>query len=330
MRTIEIAAHGGPEVLTLVNRADPRAGPAQVLIHNEYIGVNYVDVQHRPGRPYPVELPLVPGIEGAGTVVEVGPDVRGLQPGQRVVHFGHLNGVYAELTAAPAEQVVAVPDAVPLDLAAAVTLQGTTGHVLTRVATHVTDGDTVVVHAAAGGTGSAVTALAAATGARVVAVVSAPTKREHAAAAGASAVVVGSGAGLVAAIRQATGRHGADFVFDAGGRATLDISLDVLGDFGTLVLYGQSSGSGGVLDTVRLSGLSRPQDAASLTVKWVAAGHYLRARADRVRATHAVFKDVTSGVLRPRVAARLPLEQAPGAHRMLQDRTTIGKILLTT
>jgi NADPH2:quinone reductase len=127
MRAIEIAAHGGPEVLRLVRRADPRAGPAQVLIHNEFVGVNYVDVQHRAGRPYPVDSPFVPGTEGAGTVVEVGPGVRGLKRGQRVVHFGHLNGVYAELTAAPAERVVAVPDAVPLELAAAVTVQGTTG-----------------------------------------------------------------------------------------------------------------------------------------------------------------------------------------------------------
>jgi NADPH:quinone reductase len=117
-------------------------------------------------------------------------------------------------------------------------------------------------------------------------------------------------------------------VFDAGGKATLDVSLGALGDFGTLVLYGQTSGSGGMLDTARLSGLSRPGDAASLTVTWVAAGHYLREAADRARATRAVFDDVASGVLRPQVVARLPLERAADAHRMLQDRATVGKILL--
>jgi NADPH:quinone reductase len=328
VKAIEVAVHGGPEVLAVVQRPRPVPGPSEVLVRNEYIGVNYVDLQHRAGSPYPVSLPLVPGTEAAGTVVEVGAEVGDLHPGQRVVHVGHLAGVYAELTAVPAGYVVGVPDGIGLDTAAAVALQGTTAHVLTRVATRVGADDVVVVHAAAGGTGSAVTALAAAAGARVVGVVSTPAKRHYALAAGASTVVTGSGEALAAALREATGDRGASHVFDAGGKATLDVSLGALGDFGTLVLYGQTSGSGGMLDTSRLSGLSRPGDAASLTVTWVAAGHYLREAADRARATRAVFDDVASGVLRPQVVARFPLERAADAHRMLQDRATVGKILL--
>ena len=329
MKAIEIAVHGGPEVLAVVQRPRPVPGPSEVLVRNEYIGVNYVDLQHRAGSPYPVSLPLVPGTEAAGTVVEVGAAVGDFHPGQRVVHVGHLAGVYAELTAVPAEYVVGVPDGIGLDTAAAVALQGTTAHVLTRVATRVGADHVVVVHAAAGGTGSAVTALAAAAGARVVGVVSTPAKRHYALAAGASTVVTGSGEALATALREATGDRGANHVFDAGGEATLDVSLGALGDFGTLVLYGQTSGRGGMLDTARLSGLSRPRDAASLTVTWVAAGHYLRKAADRARATRAVFDDVASGVLRPQVVARFPLESAADAHRMLQDRATVGKILLT-
>jgi NADPH2:quinone reductase len=244
------------------------------------------------------------------------------------VHVGHLAGVYAELTAVPSRYVVGVPDGIDLDTAAAVALQGTTAHVLTRVATRVGADDVVVVHAAAGGTGSAVAALAAAAGARVVGVVSTPAKRHYALAAGASTVVTGSGEALATALREATGDRGASHVFDASGKATLDVSLGALGDFGTLVLYGQTSGSGGMLDTARLSGLSRPGDAASLTVTWVAAGHYSREAADRARATRAAFDDVVSGVLRPQVVARFPLERAADAHRMLQDRATVGKILL--
>lgn len=328
MKAIEVAVHGGPEVLAVVQLPTPVPGPSEVLVRNEYIGVNYVDLQHRAGSPYPVSLPLVPGTEAAGTVVEVGAEVGDCHPGQRVVHVGHLAGVYAELTAVPSRYVVGVPDGIDLDTAAAVALQGTTAHVLTRVATRVGADDVVVVHAAAGGTGSAVAALAAAAGARVVGVVSTPAKRHYALAAGASTVVTGSGEALATALREATGDRGASHVFDAGGKATLDVSLGALGDFGTLVLYGQTSGSGGMLDTARLSGLSRPGDAASLTVTWVAAGHYLREAADRARATRAVFDDVASGVLRPQVVARFPLERAADAHRMLQDRATVGKILL--
>lgn len=329
MIAAEISVHGGPEVLTPVERPAPAAGPAQVVVRNEYIGVNYVDLQHRAGRPYPVRLPLVPGTEAAGTVVEVGAGVRDLAVGQRVVHFGHLAGCYAELTAAPVEHVVAVPDGIGLDAAAASALQGTTAHVLTRVATSVTAGDLVVVHAAAGGTGSAVTALAAAAGAEVVGVVSTEAKRDRARAAGAAAVVVGAGDDVAPAIRRATGGRGAAYVYDAGGRVTLEASLDVLGDFGTLVLYGQSSGSGGMLDTARLSGLSRDGGAGSLTVKWVAASHYLRTRDARGHAVRAVFDDLASGVLRPDITARFPLARAADAHRLMHDRATAGKILLT-
>jgi NADPH2:quinone reductase len=329
VRAIEIAVHGGPDVLTVVSRPDPVAGPGQVLVRNAYVGVNFVDVQHRVGRPYPVELPLVPGTEAAGTVLAVGTGVDGVQAGQRVVHFGHLAGAYAELTAVPAEYVVPVPDDLELDAAVAMALQGSTAHVLTRVANQVGAGDVVVVHSAAGGTGSAVTALAAAAGARVIGVVSTVDKREPALAAGAAYVVVGSDGDLAGQIRETAG-GGADFVFDAGGAATLDLSLDVLGDFGTLVLYGQSSGSGGSLDTARLSGLSRPGDAGSLTVRWVAAGHYLATPSLRRQATDAVFADVAAGVLRPHIAARLPLERAADAHQMLESRSTTGKLLLTT
>ncbi|WP_030440574.1 zinc-binding dehydrogenase [Actinoplanes subtropicus] len=326
MRAIEVHVHGGPDALTPVERDDPMPGPDEVLIRNAYIGVNYVDVQHAAGRPYPTRVPFVPGTEAAGTVVA---GVPGLPAGQRVVHFGHTAGVYAELTAAPRDFVVALPDAVPLDTAAALTLSGTTAHVLTRVATQVGPDRTVVVHAAAGATGWAVSALAAAAGARVVAVVSTPAKREHAATAGPAAVIAGQGPELVAAVRAATGGRGADVVYDAGGAQTLDTSLRLLADFGMLVLYGQSSGTGGQLDVARLSGINYPGDAASTTVKWVAASHYLASGAARAAAAAAVFKDAEAGILQPRVAARYPLADAAAAHRRLVDRTNVGKLLLT-
>jgi NADPH2:quinone reductase len=301
-------------------------GPDEVLIRNKYIGVNYVDLQHTAGRPYPTRVPFLPGTEAAGTVV-IG--VPGLPAGQRVVHFGHMAGGYAELTAAPRDFVVAVPDGMPLDTAAAIALTGTTAHVLTRVATRVEPGHTIVVHAAAGATGWAISALAAAAGARVLAVVSTPAKKEHAASAGPVTVVAGQGPPLVTAVRAASGGRGADIVYDAGGEPTLDTSLHLLADFGTLVLYGQSSGTGGQLDVARLSGINYPGDAASTTVKWVASGHYLASGPARAAAAAAVFADVAAGVLQPRIAARYPLAEAASAHRTLADRNNVGKLLLT-
>lgn len=340
MRAVEVAVHGGPEALTLVEREDPVPLPGDVLVRNEYIGVNFVDLQHTAGRPYPTQVPFVPGTEAAGTVSRT-PSAAMSDAGvhhspmpewpigQRVVHFGHTTGVYAELTAVPREFVVPVPDDVSLETAAAVMLTGTTAHVLTRVATQVGASHTVVVHAGAGGTGWAVSALAAAAGAHVVAIVSSPAKREAAASAGSISVVVGQGPELLGPVRAATGGRGADFVFDAGGDATLDLSMRLLADFGTLVLYGQSSGTGGLLDVGRLSGINGPGDAASTTVKWVAAGHYLSSGTVRAAAAAAVFADVAAGVLQPRVAARYPLAEAAAAHRTLADRATAGKVLLT-
>ncbi len=133
-------------------------------MRNRWIGVNYVDLQHRAGQPYPVGLPLIPGTEAAGTVVAVGAGADHLLAGAPVVHFGHLGGVYAEMTAVPAEFVVPLTDGVALDAAAAVTMNGTTAHVLTSLACRIGPGDVVAVQAAAGATGGAVVQLATAAG----------------------------------------------------------------------------------------------------------------------------------------------------------------------
>ena len=172
MRAVQVSRHGGPEELILGEHPDPVPGPGEVLVRNSWIGVNYVDLQHRAGRPYPVELPLIPGTEAAGFVTEVGDGVDPGLAGAAVVHFGHLRGVYAELTAVPAEFVVPLPAGVALDDAAAVAMNGTTAYVLTGMACQIGPGDVVVVHAAAGATGGAVVQLAAAAGAEVIALAS--------------------------------------------------------------------------------------------------------------------------------------------------------------
>src|SRR5215813_7107122 len=327
---VEVSRHGGPEELIVVERPDPVAMAGQVVVRNRWIGVNYVDLQHRAGQPYPVPLPLIPGTEAAGTVVAVGTGTDPGLVGAPVVHFGHLCGVYAEMTAVPAEFVVPIASGVPLDAAAAVAMNGTTAYVLTSMACRIGPGDVIVVQAAAGATGGAVVQLAAAAGAEVIAVTSSADKVQ-------GAIALGARHGLalqqvpdpVAAVLSVTGGRGADVVYDAGGRDTFEMSLDMLATRGTLVLYGQSSGPVAPFDPGRLSGITGAgRGAGSLALRWVAASHYLAGQEDRAAATNAILGQVTAGQLSPRIAARFPLRRASEAHALLGGRTVTGKVLL--
>ena len=327
---VQISRHGGPEELMLVERPDPVAAAGQVVVRNRWFGVNYVDLQHRAGQPYPVRLPLIPGTEAAGTVVAVGAGADPGLAGAPVVHFGHLCGVYAEMTAVPAEFVVPLAADVALDTAAAVAMNGTTAYVLTTMACRIGPGDVVVVQAAAGATGGAVVQLAAAAGAEVIALASSAGKAE-------AAIALGARHGFalqevpdpVAAVLSVTGGRGAHVVYDAGGRDTFEMSLDMLATRGTLVLYGQSSGPVAPFDPGRLSGITGTgRSAGSLTLSWVAASHYLTGPHDRAAAVSAILTQLTAGRFSPRIAARLPLSSASEAHTRLASRTVLGKILL--
>ena len=330
MAAVEVERHGGPQMLTPVRRPVPRPGWGQALVLNAWIGVNYVDLQHRAGRPYPVTLPLVPGTEASGLVVEVGEGVDPDLVGCRVVHLGHLQGAYAELTAVDVDHVVALPDEVPLDVAAAVAMAGTTAHALVRLATNVR-GAAVVVHAASGSTGSAVVQLARAEGATVVALTSTTQRAEQVRALGVEHVLATcehrEPARLVTAVRELT-RGGADIVFDATGRETFDASLGMLAPTGTLVLYGATTGHPPPFSPQGLSGLDGSVGrAGSLALRWVAATDYLLGAA-RQAAVAAVLDDVTTGRLVVRIDRRYPLHQAGLAHRRLESRSATGKVLL--
>lgn len=330
MLAVEISRHGGPDVLVPVDRADPVPARGEVLVRNRWVGVNYVDLQHREGRPYPVTLPLVPGTEAAGTIVAAGPGVDAGLVGTPVVHFGHLAGVYAQLTAVPLDYVVPLPADIPLDVAAAVALSGTTAYVLTSAAHRVGPGDVVVVHAAAGAAGGAVVQRAAAAGADVIAIASTAEKAAAATTLGAGhAIALRETPDPVAAVMSASGGQGADVVYDATGRDTFEASLAMLATRGTLVLYGQSSGPVRPFDPGRLSGITGDSGSAgSLTLRWVAASHYLSSPQERARALTTVLDEVRSGKFNPRIAGRFPLRQAAQAHALLARRTVQGKLLL--
>ncbi|WP_448002602.1 quinone oxidoreductase family protein [Agromyces bauzanensis] len=327
MRAIVVTRHGGPDSLELQTLPTPVPGPDEVLVRNTAIGVNFVDVQHRRGTPYPVQLPLIPGTEAAGDVVAVGPRGDESLVGSRVAHFGHLAGVYAEFTAVPARFAVPLPVEVSDEAAASIAMNGTTAHVLTRIALQVHDGNVVVVHSAGGSTGGAIVQLAAFLGARVLAVASTIARAESARPLGADEVL-GLDPSLPQRVRELTGGRGADLVYDANGGPTFDLSLASLADGGTLVLYGQSGGPVAPFDPARLSGLTDAAGPGSLGVRWVASSQYLAGADERAAALRAVFEDVRQGRLAVGIAHRLPLEAAPEAHRLLEERRAQGKVLL--
>jgi NADPH2:quinone reductase len=329
-----VTEHGGPDVLTPLDCPPPKPAGDDVLVRNSWIGVNYVDLQHRAGTPFPVPLPLVPGTEAAGVVEDVGPDGDRSLIGRTVVHFGHLAGVYAELTAVPGAFVVPLDAGVPLDVAAAVAIAGTTAHVLVRQAVNVS-GRVVVVHAASGSTGGTVVQLAVASGATVIALTSSEHKAKVARDLGAHhAVALATHPDPVGYVRGVTGGRGADVVYDAIGRETFETSLRMLATRGTLVMYGAITGPPPPFRLDRLSGLTADPDSGtrpdngSLAAQWVSASHYLHDPVDRAAAAQAVMTDTLQGRLTPRIVDRFRLQDAAKAHERLADRTVTGKLLL--
>jgi NADPH2:quinone reductase len=224
MLAVRVDVHGGTEVLRTVQVAEPIPGPGQVLMRHEAIGVNFVDTQHRAGAPYPVELPLVPGIEAAGRVVGVGAGVEGVRAGDRVAYAGPMVGVYAELAAVPHEVLVPVPDAVTSRSAAAVLLQGMTAHVMTHDVHPGSSGEWALVHAAAGGTGSLLVQFLLHQDVRVLASTSSPQKSGYLRDLGVEHVINHRDVDLVEQVHGIVA-EGADVVFDSVGRATFEASL---------------------------------------------------------------------------------------------------------
>jgi NADPH:quinone reductase len=301
-----------------IDRPSPRAD--ELLVDIAAAGVNYIDTYHREGV-YPMGLPLVLGLEGAGTVAEVGADVTGFKPGDRVVWMGGL-GSYAEQVSIKADVAVPVPDGIDDETAAAALLQGITAQYLVTSTYPVQPGDTVLVHAAAGGVGLLLVQLAKARGATVIGTVSTPEKAKLAREAGADHVINYTEADFAAETRELTGGKGVRVVYDGVGRTTFDGSLASLGVRGYLVLFGASSGAVPPVDPQRLN------SGGSLYLTRPTAGHYT-ADPEELRGRAAdVFGAIASGALSVRVGGRYPLAEARRAHEDLHSRRTTGKLLL--
>ncbi|MBW3665013.1 MAG: quinone oxidoreductase [Actinobacteria bacterium] len=320
MRAVQVRDHGGPEVLGIEEVDVPEPGPGEVRIEVAAAGVNFIDVYFRTGA-YPAQLPLVPGVEAAGTVNAVGPDVTALSVGDRVAH-ALVPGAYAEQQVVAADRLVAVPDEIELETAAAVMLQGMTAHYLSNDAFPLGEGHTALVYAAAGGVGHLLVQLAARRGARVIGTASTDEKLDLARGFGADDVVAYTDVDIVDAVDELTGGEGVDVVYDSVGATTFDASLECLRPRGCLVLYGQSSGPVQPFDPQTLN------RKGSLFLTRPSLAHYTSDRGELEQRAADVFGWIAAGELDVRIDRSLPLAEAAEAHRYLEGRSTRGKLLL--
>ncbi len=320
MRAIQIKTTGGPEVMELVEVPTPKPGVGQVLIKIEASGVNFIDTYLREGR-YPAELPFIPGQEAAGTVVEAGSGVSGFAPGDRVAWNG-TRGTYAEYACAPAADLLKIPEGMSFVQAAAVLLQGLTAHYLAYDTHAIRSGETVLIHAGAGGVGLLLTQMAKRLGARVLTTVSTEEKAELSRGAGADKVVLYTSESFVDEVKRQTNGEGLPVVYDSVGKTTFEDSLKCLRPRGLLALYGASSGAVPAMDPIRLM-------AGSLYLTRPTLKDYVRTRSELERRSADVFGWVASGELKVRIGATYRLEDAAQAHRDLAGRKTTGKVLLT-
>jgi NADPH2:quinone reductase len=321
VRAIQVTETGGPDVLRLTELPDPEPGEGQLLVKVAAVGVNYIDTYHRSGA-YPMSLPFIPGSEGSGTVVAVGPDVDNIAVGDQVA-WALGSGSYAQLAVVAAEQVVPVPDEVNIEIAGGCLLQGMTAHYLVVSVHAVQPGETVLVHAAAGGMGLLLTQLATARGGRVIGTVSTAAKEQLAREAGAAEIIRYTEVGDIAGeIRRLTEGKGVAAVYDGVGASTFDASLASLRPRGMLALYGAASGPVPPVDPQRLNSagsvfLTRPKLA-----DYVQTPEELQWRAGEV------FGGILAGSLRIIIGGQYPLADAAQAHRDLEGRRTTGKLLL--
>jgi NADPH:quinone reductase len=320
MKAIQISQYGGPEVLQLRDIPVPQPGPAEALVRIKAIGVNFIDVYHRTGR-YPGNLPFTPGMEAAGLVESVGSEVSDVKAGDRVAWAMQL-GSYAEHALVPAAKLVPVPDGVDDQMAAAAMLQGMTAHYLSYSTYPIQKGDTVLIHAGAGGVGLLLSQMAHQLGAQVITTVSTEEKAELSRRAGADHVILYTQTDFEAEVKRITNGAGVHAVYDSVGKTTFDKSLNCLRPRGYLALFGASSGPVPPLDPIILSG------KGSLYLTRPTLGHYTQTREELLQRAQDVLGWIASGELQLRVEHVYSLTDAAQAHRDLEARATTGKLLL--
>ena len=320
MKAIRVHATGGPEVMKLEDVPTPTPGRGEALVKIDAIGVNYTDIYTRMGWTK-APLPLTPGVEAAGSVQALGPDVAGLKAGDRVAYTGAM-GAYAEYAVVPAWRLVTLSAGMEFRTAAAVMLQGMTAHYLSHSTYPLEAGDTALIHAAAGGVGLLLVQMAKMRGAQVFGTVSTEQKARLAREAGADEVILYTETDFEAEVKRLTGGGGVQVVYDSIGKATFDKSLDCLAPRGYMVLFGNASGPVPPFDAQVLN------QKGSLFLTRPTLGNYTATVEELNQRAGDVLGRVASGRLRLRIEAALPLAEAVEAHRRLSARETSGKLLL--
>jgi NADPH2:quinone reductase len=320
MKAIQVAQVGGPEVLTLVDVPVPDPQPNEALVQIEAAGINFIDVYVREGR-YPAPLPFINGQEASGLVVAVGPDVTTLRLGDRVAYTSAL-GSYAEYATVSADRLVKIPDELDFNQAAGAMLQGMTAHYLSHSTYPIKSGDTVLIHAAAGGVGLLLVQMAKKLGARVIATAGSESKAQLARDAGADEVIIYTEQDFETETQRLTEGQGVRAVYDGVGKDTFAKDLNVLAPRGYLVLFGAASGAVPPFDLMELC------KHGSLFVTRPTLHHYTATTEELGQRAHDVLQMIVSGELKLRISKTYPLAEAEQAHRDLEGRKTTGKLLL--
>lgn len=320
MKAVRVHKYGGPEVLTLeeIPVPEPKAGEARVKI--EAIGVNYIDIYQRTGL-YPLQTPFTLGTEGAGIVDAVGPNVTEVKKGERV-GYASIPGSYAEYAIVPAARLVPIPPNIDARTAAALMLQGMTAHYLTHSTYALKQGDTALIHAAAGGVGLLLIQIAKQFGATAIGTVSTEAKAKLAKEMGADHLILYTQSDFLAEVKKLTDGRGVNVVYDSVGQTTFDKSLDCLRPRGYLVLFGQSSGPVPPFDPGKLAA------KGSLFLTRPSLPHYTLERSELLQRANDVFNWTATGKLKVRIDKTFPLAEVAEAHRQLEGRKTTGKVIL--
>lgn len=321
MERIFIREFGGPEVLKVEEFEPEKPGPGEALVKIGAIGLNFIDIYRRRGT-YPVDLPYTPGFEAAGVVEETGQGVEHVKAGDRVAYCNQP-GAYAEAAIVKADALVSIPDDLSYQMAAAFPLQGMTAHYLLHEFRKPEKGDTILIHAAAGGMGLLLVQWAKHMGARVIGTVSTDEKAEAARAAGADEIILYKEQDFIGETKRLTDGAGADIIIDGVGKSTFSGDLEACARRGTIVIFGAASGQAEPIAPNMLQ-------QKSLTVSGGALWNYISTRRELTSRANDVLEGVEEGWLKLRIDNVLPLSHAAAAHQLLEERQSIGKIVLTT
>ncbi len=321
-KVIKFYNNGGPEVLKWEEYDPGTPGEGEVRIRHEAIGLNFIDVYHRTGI-YPLpSLPAIPGMEGSGIVEAVGEQVDNVDVGDRVAYAGLPPGAYAQVRCIPAHRLVKIPHDISFETAAAMMLKGMTARYLIRGCYPVSSGDTILIHAASGGVGSIVSQWAHDIGATVIGTVGSPEKADKARANGCDYPILYSQEDFVEKVREITENKGVNVVYDSVGQTTFMKSLECLQPMGSMVSFGQSSGSVPPLELGILAA------KGSLFLTRPSLMTYTEKRKDLVAHAEDLFDVVQRGVVKITIGQTYPLSEAPIAHRDLEGRKTTGSTIL--